>query len=85
MSWTCLETNKTVTVRKRHSCNVCDGFIERGEQAVTRSGVDSDGFVRMYMHIECEEYSSDWDDQDWECFSMGVSRKEVLEEFAKRK
>jgi hypothetical protein len=80
MSWTCIEGNKESKARKRHSCSVCDSWIELGETQITRTGVDSDGWCRMHMHPECEEYSRDWDDFDWECSSGGVSREEVLAE-----
>lgn len=78
MSWTCLEGNRTCKARKWHRCMVCDKAIEPGDIQVTRSGVDEEGFIRMHMHPECEEYSRDWDNGDWETHSPGdISREEI--------
>lgn len=80
MSWTCLEGNATSKARKKHRCDVCGQRINPGDQQVTRSGVESgEGFYRMHMHPECEEYSRDWDNGDWESHSPGdISREEIL-------
>lgn len=78
MSWTCLEGNRTIKAKKKHRCDVCDEVIIPGDTQVTRTGVSIDGFYRMHMHPECEEYSRDWDNGDWETHSPGdISREEI--------
>jgi len=62
---------------------VCGEAINKGEKQITRTGVESgEGFCRMHFHLECEEYSRDWDNMDWESHTSGaISRKEVLASF----
>jgi hypothetical protein len=80
VSWTCVQGNKTSKARKRHRCIVCDSLIESGETQVTRVGIQSgEGFLTMHMHPECEEFSTDWTDDDWESYMPGsCTRAEIL-------
>lgn len=79
MSWTVLSSNKRIKVRKPHRCDICNTVIPKGGEAITRSGVEhGEGYHRMYLHPECEEHSSKWDYDDWECHCPGdISFEEV--------
>lgn len=80
MSWECIEDNKESIARKPHRCDVCDGAIKRGEKQITRAGIESgEGFYRMHMHPECEEFSRKWDNGDWESHTPGdICRNDIL-------
>lgn len=60
----CLE-NKEVTARKTHSCYLCNLPINKGEKHISRSFVDDEGFGRIHMHILCESYTKNWNEDDW--------------------
>ncbi len=83
MSWTCTSGNKTSKARKRHRCAVCTTIIQSGETQITRTGIMSgEGFHTMHMHPECEEYSRDWKNDDWESFCPEMSLAVVKRELA---
>lgn len=78
MSWVHF-SDTTPKARKRHYCEVCGQDILIGETHVARSGA-YDGKPRtVRMHFECEELSSRWDQQDWECHSPGDAERPVRE------
>lgn len=80
MSWDCV-SDKTVVTKKSHRCTICGEKIPIGTKTALRKGVCEDGWVSMYMHEECEEFSSTtFEYDDWDsCFPGDVSRKEVLD------
>jgi hypothetical protein len=66
MSWLFLE-QKTVKCRKEKRCLLCNEPILKGESYVRRSGIErGEGFHHMEIHPECEQATSDWDEDDWE-------------------
>jgi hypothetical protein len=63
--------------RKSHGCLICGEDIEPGEVYIERFGFRGEP-VHMRMHPECESFTHDWTDMDWESFSTGdVSRDEI--------
>ncbi len=69
--------------RKSHECRICGQRIAKGEMHVAWSGLDTEngGWCRLHMHLDCEEYSREWDADDWSCCGPGdVSRAEVREQ-----
>jgi hypothetical protein len=80
MSWACVE-DKFVVTKKPHSCCICGEKIPAGTRTAFRKGVSEDGWASMYMHEECNEFSSEtYSYEDWDCSLPGdVSRKEVID------
>ena len=78
MSWTHLR-DEVPKARKPYRCGVCNSLIGVGEKHVARTGVGDDGPETFRMHCECEEYSCEWKEDEWESHYPGdVSRAEVL-------
>jgi hypothetical protein len=70
--------DKIVKTRKDHRCCVCDEVIPAGSKVLARTtGDDNDGIFTGYFHDDCEEYSRDWEDGEWE--TLSVTHKEVKE------
>ena len=67
MSWIFLRQSE-VKARKEHKCLCCGEEILVGEKYIERVGTDEKDIISMKMHKECENESSRWDDDDWECF-----------------
>ena len=70
MSWTFLRQNKR-KANRLHYCHCCNEPIEKGDSYTERVGADSGDICTMRMHDECEKYSSDWEQEDWETFEVG--------------
>ena len=54
--------------RKRHTCKLCDGWIEVGErhhvyQCTPWDGIN-DQFYTWRSHEKCQDFASMWDDND---------------------
>jgi len=74
--------------RKEYHCDICATRIERGEVHVARRGILEEHLVTMRMHLECEELSSNWTEDEWECHLPGdvkrpASNSLVEDEFDK--
>lgn len=61
----------TPVARKDYRCELCGTTISKGTKYVMRFGFDDEGPVRFRMHAECKAQTKDWDETDWECFSIG--------------
>ena len=58
--------------RKHYDCFVCARTILPGTRHVCRSGIVTGvGRVSLRLHRQCDDYTSDWDQGDWETFSEG--------------
>ena len=75
-------SEKLIIPRRSHKCRICGEKIGKGETCYRYVGVEEGiGFYTLYGHIECWEYSRDWDVDDWETMTPGaVSREEILNE-----
>lgn len=75
-------SDREIKVRKQHRCRVCDEAIPGGAICHEYRGVDSeDGFYTIYFHLDCWDYSRDWDDNTWDSSTPGsVSHEEVRQE-----
>lgn len=73
--------DKDITLRKPQKCWICLELMTKGERSIKRSGVDSEGWVNMYMHPECKDYTDETlSYDDWESLFPGdISRKEVID------
>jgi len=76
-------SDRVAKPRKFHRCRVCYEGIAVGEACHVYRGVArGEGFYTIYFHLECWEYSRDWEEQDWETCPGGISRNEVREALA---
>ena len=69
--------------RKQYTCVFCKCPILEGEVHIKRIGVIDGDFDSVRMHLECEEVTQAWDEDDWEHQDPWEFRKE-LEEFRAR-
>lgn len=83
MCWTHLSDTKP-KARKKHVCYLCGYFIQQGEVYDNRVGVFDGDIVTQRMHLECEEVTRNWKQEDWEYFEWCDFRKE-LEAFRAKK
>jgi hypothetical protein len=70
MSWTHFRDVMSVA-RKSHICGLCGRKINAGSRQVVRTGRGDDGIETFRMHAECEALTCNWDEMDWETFSVG--------------
>ena len=73
---TCIEET-TPIAKKEHLCGLCDLPILKGTKYIRRYGIDEDGKFAFKMHIECEQFTHDWDEMDWVCFAPTEFRNEL--------
>ena len=69
-------SDRVLTTRKRHLCNVCDQMVEKGESCHSYTGAD-DGIFTVHYHHMCWSYTRGWDYWDWQQFCGGADRREV--------
>lgn len=74
----CVQSS-TPKARKEHRCYFCNEAILPGEKYHYRTGKNSDGFWTIHTHFECNEATSDWTDDDYECFSGGYLKRGTTE------
>jgi len=82
-----LETKKTVTCRKWHSCQCCGYSIFKGEKAVYHKGLDvNEGrFYSAHLHLICDkilrlvEAERDYSCIDGIAFHEIMSKAELLD------
>ena len=81
MSSTCIDEHAGRT-RKDQQCRVCGEIIKKGAECYLYRGVeDGTGFYSLHFHLDCREYSGDWDECDWETMGPGsISRDEIIAE-----
>ena len=56
---------KTRVAHKRHQCYFCGERIEKGERHHYRTGADGGDFWSIRAHLECDEATRDWDEDDY--------------------
>jgi hypothetical protein len=76
MSWTHIE-DSTPKAKKEYQCFLCGEVIKIGERHVRRFGYYDGDSLSSRMHVECEEESREWDQQDWESISFGCMKRPV--------
>lgn len=67
----CFDSTRAVA-RKNHRCYFCGQLIFAKQLHESRSGVSDGELWRLHAHIECDEATKDWRDDDYECFSPGT-------------
>ncbi|MFM7008628.1 MAG: hypothetical protein ACKO0Z_04755 [Betaproteobacteria bacterium] len=82
----CIEiSRKIVTARKRHQCDFCLGWIEKGEKYI-RSTIVGDGQIWTWIsHIECDKITKSLNLFDYfrdgiDCNSFQETINEYVEE-----
>lgn len=71
-----------VTARKRHQCDFCVGWIEKGEKYIRSTFVDGGEIWTWKSHIECDKITKSLNLFD--CFRDGIdsdSFQETIEEY----
>ncbi len=79
----CITGITGVKSRKARRCVLCGSRIEAGEQHNVRTGVNSDGWWKMRMHVECHAYEEQPGVIDWDWYEdvsqPAFERKDALE------
>lgn len=64
MSWIYIE-DKSPQARKPHTCFLCEYDISAGSKYIRRTGTSDGSLLTFAMHLECEDLTKDWDEDDW--------------------
>ena len=79
-----LFSSKTVVARTDHECCLCGLVIAKGESHYTQRGVFEEMIQTIHAHLECQEVTSAWTDDDWVHQDTREFRRE-LEAYRKTK
>ena len=67
----------TPKAAKDYFCELCDRKINKGEKHIARRGVFDNEVETLRMHIDCENLSQEWDDNQWENQDVFEFRKDL--------
>lgn len=68
-------SDTTPVAHKDYWCIICSELIPKGEKHTARRGISDNIPLTFRMHFECDEKSSTWTQDDWECHMPGDCKR----------